>query len=505
MNENDTAILERRKMESDARLDPSWHPERERPVIGNGVTRMDVSPRIRGARFGGLAAMHRLAIVSGLRDAIDERVHVLRRHLPYHESDHVLTMAYNVLCGGRCLEDVEYLRQDTAMLDLLGAHRIPDPTTLGDFLRRFGEWEILELMGAINKARLRVWRRQRKVSKDLALLDVDGTIAETFGECKEGMDIAYNGKWGYHPLLVTLANSQEVLFVANRPASRPSHDQAADYIDLGVDLVRRGGFRRVRVRGDSDFALTAHFDRWDADGVEFVFAIDAHPTFVERAQDLPERAWKALERPAKPTPKTSPRERPTNVKAQVIRARGFKNLELQGERIAEVEYRPARARGRYRMVIVEKNITVERGEEALMDEIRYFFYVTNIDATELSAAEIVFEANARCQQENVIEQMKNGVHAMRMPSDSLLSNWAYTVIAALPWNLKAWAGLVHPVPIIGRHILRMEFRRFARTLIAIACQVIRSARSIRLRIIESSQGVASLLQLHHYVRKRRAL
>ena len=65
-------------------------------------------------------------------------------------------------------------------------------------------------------------------------------MVATTGECKQGMDIAYNGEWGYHPLLVSLANTKELLYLVNRPGNRPSHEGAAAYLDRAMRAVPRG-------------------------------------------------------------------------------------------------------------------------------------------------------------------------------------------------------------------------------------------------------------------------
>ena len=145
---------------------------------------------------GGIGVMHGLAEHTGLVAAIDQHVEVLKVHLPYHESDHVLGIAYNVLCGGTCLQDIELRRQNEVYLDALGAQRIPDPTTAGDFCRRFDAADIEALQTAINETRVRVWRTQPTGFFAEAIIDADGTLADTTGQCKEGMDIAYTGVWG---------------------------------------------------------------------------------------------------------------------------------------------------------------------------------------------------------------------------------------------------------------------------------------------------------------------
>ncbi|HUL98461.1 MAG TPA: transposase, partial [Mycobacterium sp.] len=225
------------------------------------------SDRMRGLGAGGIGAMHLLARRTGLTTAIDESLRLLQVHQPYHESDHVLNIAYNLLCGGQTLEDLEQRRQDEVYLDALGAKVIPDPTTAGDFCRRFAEADVEALLTAIDRVRVKVWRQQPAEFFAEAVVEADGTLAETTGECKEGMGISYDGRWGYHPLVVTLANTGEPLYLVNRSGNRPSHEGAAGYLDRAIALCRKAGFKSILLRGDTDFSQTEHLDRWDAAGV----------------------------------------------------------------------------------------------------------------------------------------------------------------------------------------------------------------------------------------------
>ncbi len=199
--------------------------------------------------------MRQLVRSLGLAEAIDRRVGVLKRHLPYHESDHVLNLAYNILSGGECLQDVEGWRRDRAYLDALGARKLPAASTAGDFLRRFGAGDALALQEAANEARLKAWALQPGEFFERATLDVDGTAAPTAGECKEGIGLNHEGVWGYGPLVVSLAETGEALYTVNRPANRPSHEGFAEWIDRAVGLAREAGFGKTRVRGDTDFSL----------------------------------------------------------------------------------------------------------------------------------------------------------------------------------------------------------------------------------------------------------
>jgi len=479
----------RRKRRIERRLRPRTWTAQARPMYRATNIRYEHSARVRGLASGGIGAMHRLAQHTGLVDALDRHVKLLRVHLPYHESDHVLGIAYNVLCGGTCLQDIERRRQDEVYLDALGAQRIPDPTTAGDFCRRFDEAAIEALQTAINDTRVHVWRAQPAAFFEDAIIDADGTLAETTGQCKEGMDISYEGVWGYHPLVVSLANTQEPLFLVNRSGNRPSSDGAAERFDQAHALCREAGFRRITFRGDTDFSQTEHLDRWDAAGVRFLFGYDARAKLIGLADVLPARAWAALERPPAYTVQTEPRPRPANVKEALIAAREFKNLRLEAEAVAEFAYQPVACAKPYRMVVVRKNISVERGDQRLFDEIRYFFYLTNDHET--AAADIVFLANDRCHQENLIDQLKHGVGVMRMPADTLLSNWAYMVMAALAWTLKAWFAL--RLPEAGRWaaryaaekaaVLRMEFKAFVNAFMCVPVQVVRTSRRIIFRLL----------------------
>lgn len=461
----------------------------EKPILQASQIRFEAGHRARGMVFGGIGPMLMLARKTGLVEEIDARLRLLKVHRPYHESDHVLNIAFNALCGGTCLEDIELRRNDEVFLDALDATCIPDPTTAGDFCRRFKPDDIESLMTAIDEARLRVWKQQPREFFDEAILEADGTLVETCGECKEGMDVSYEGRWGYQTLVVSLANTAEPLRLANRSGNRPSHEGAAARFDQSIELVRRAGFRKVTLRGDTDFSQTAFLDGWHRDGVGFVFGIDAMPNLVKQAEALDPAAWKRLERDPKYTVATEPRAKMPRVKEAVVQERGFRNLHLLEEQVAEFAYQPTKCRRPYRIVVVQKLISVEEGQTVLFAEHRYFFYITNRD--NLSARDVVLFANDRCNQEKLIQQLKSGVHALQTPVDTLVSNWAFMVMAALAWSMKAWFALL--IPEEGRwrdrraaekrELLRMEFKRFLHSVVLVPVQVVRSGRTLVYRLL----------------------
>ena len=491
MNATISRQLDKRKRSIQRRLDKTDLRGCSQPILTATNIHYEISDRIRGIAHGGIGAFHLLARNLGLIERIDKRLHLLKIHLPYHESDHVLNLAYNALCDGTCFQDLELRRQDENYLDALGARRIPDPTTAGDFCRRFNRDSVFTLLDVIDDTRRVAWAGQPDSFFDQAKIDMDGTLVGTDGACKKGMDIAYEGTWGYHPLVVSLANTREVLRLVNRSGNRPSHDEAAAQVDKAIEVCFQGGFRSVLMRGDTDFAQTAHLDRWDADPrVRFIFGYDAAANLVALADALPERAWRTLERPPRYAVQTQPRQRPDNVKEAIVVARQFDNIRLNGEEVAEFAYRPTACSKTYRMVVVRKNLSRRKGEKMLFDEIRYFFYITNEWVLERDA--IVFEANDRCDQENLLSQLHSGVRALKAPSDTLESNWAYMVMTALAWNLKAWWALAIPE---GpgrwqeRHreekawVLGLEFKAFVNAFVRLPCQIVRTGRRLLYRLL----------------------
>ena len=481
VKDNDKRIIRKRKARGARRLANKWRlGDGQRPVIGGCLPRYEMSDRVTATRAGGLAAIHALVCSLGLPEKIDERLHLLKRHQPYFESDHILALAYSVVAGGTRLQDLDSLREDEALMNLLGARRLPDPTTAGDFLRRFDEKAIHDLQALVNEIRVMIWRSQPKAFRKRAVIDIDGTVAGTTGEKKFGMDFNFYKKvWAYHPLMVSLANTAEALFLINRSGNVPSHQGAAPVVDEAIALVLLV-FEEVLLRGDTDFSLTVNFDRWTEQGVKFVFGYDAHPSIVKRAEEVSESQWVRFQRPARYEAESSREKRP-NVKEQLVEEKGWKNLVLTAEHITEIPYQPVKCRRPYRLIMLRKKIDEKRGQKVLFEHHRYFFYITN--DRDMTAEQVVREANSRCDQENLIAQHKSGIEAMRMPVHDLLSNWAYMVITSLAWTFKAWFGLTLPRSQDRRLIVRMEFRRFLNTVILIPAQVLRTGRGLVVRLL----------------------
>ena len=504
MNAKIRRQLKRRKRRVEARIDKGNWSGRTAMIHTPGIN-YELAEKQQAISAGGIGAVLQLMQQLDLRKKINQAIPLLKLYLPYDEADHVFNIALNLLAGGTCLDHLETRRTDEAYLNALGAERIPDPTTAGDFCRRFSETDILKLTEAFNEVRLQVWQRQPDEFFEVAIIEADGSMVETGGEKKEGIGMNYKKQWGYHPLVITLANTGETLHIVNRSGNRPSHEQAPHYLDLAIQLCRKAGFRRIVVRGDTDFALTEYFDRWTEDGVEFVFGIDKMPKLVGIADSLENTAWNPLRRRRKKLVQTSRRRRRPNYKQAIVEKNGYENKRLKQEHVAEFDYQPGKCSRPYRVIALRKDVEVTRGQQRLFNDEPYFFYITNASSRTTSSRQVVFAANDRCDQENTISQLK-ACGALAAPLQDLVSNWAYMVIASLAWSLKIWSGLVirprgsHEMKeqqtATKRQIIRMDFRTFCQRVIQIPAQIIRRSRQLIYRLLSYRESMEPLLLIH---------
>lgn len=476
------------------------------PMIRPGRTKIELAEKQQAISCGGIAVIMDMINQLGLRNFLNDAAKVFRLHLPYDEADHIFNIALNLLAGGTCIEHLEQRRNDEAYLDALGAERIPDPTTAGDFCRRFGAVKLIEVMQGINHARQQVWKQQEDSFFDQATIEADGTMVETNAEKKQGIGINHKGVWGYHPLVITLAETQEVLYLHNRSGNRPSHEHSSFYFDLAIEQCRKAGFRKIVLRGDTDFSSSEHLDRWDHSGVKFVLGFDANQTLTGIADSLPKSAWKPLDR-EKPAV-ANPRARRPNYKEPIVEANGYENQKLRAESYAEFDYQPSACQQSYRMVVVRKDIDVKKGQHLLFDKEKYFFYISNESAEDVSTRAVILAGNQRCNQENTISQLK-ACHALTAPLDNLESNGAYMLFASLAWTLKIWSGMMIRVngnpnqrrvqAAARKRVITMEFATYLNTLMQFPAQIIRSAGQRIFRFLTYRPSLDLLFMMHDQV------
>jgi hypothetical protein len=461
---------------------------------------LEVDERSTVTGYGGLSLAAAFLKRFRVAQAIDDRVHVLKIHLPFHESDHVLAQALNLYVGGECLEDQASLQHDTGVLRMLGACRLPDPTTAGDFLRRFDERQhpgaLSGLRSAIDAVQDAVWGKQagkRRRKRDVAILDLDGHTKPLYGVQKEGADFDYKGRWSYNVLLASLAGTGECLAVRNRPGNVRSSEGAADLLEETLPRVKQR-FREVLVRADSDFDRRDVREACEAEGVHFAFVAREASNRLSWAEGLPESAWTPFRTRAHREREKNRhrrgfegRRKKSNRRRRRARERGYTNLDLKKQWIAEIPWKPPGATKTYRMIL-RRQLIEKSDQESLFEIYRYRYVVTDLPAS-WSAEEVIDTTYQRCDQENVIEQMGRGVAVWRMPVAEFDGNSAWLEIGRLAWNLGKWiAQLVLPAEVV-----RWEWKRYRKAYVHIAAEVVHRSRQCWLRMSPSHRFLDSLI------------
>ncbi len=452
-------------------------------------------PKLTGSRehsdstaVGGVALVAGLAKRLGLPALINTKLNLLARRRPYHESDHVMTHVLNLFTGGTAIEDIADLQGDRAVRRILGTPRIPDPTTCGDFLRRFKQRDIRALDEAIDQAQSKAWKaiHGRKKQK-LALIDLDSHVKHIYGLKKGGADFTYKGGYGFHPLVISLAGTQEILRIANRSGNQASAADAETHLASVAPLLKER-FNRVIVRGDSAFSKQALFDECQANRFYFAMVSASHVNFEGLAESVPETAWEPFQDKPRATPKQkkAKRKRRKNLRRKKARARGKHDLHLCRQWIAEIAYKPARSKHTYRLVIRRQKIE-ESDQGELFVTWRYRYAISNLPRS-YSAESLTNLTYQRCDQENIIEQLQNGIAGMRMPTGDFLANSAYLNCARLAQNMKSWlAQLVLP-----RESVRWEWKRFRKAFVYVTARVTLSGRRTLIRLSDATRFSADL-------------
>ena len=456
--------------------------ELRHPKLNVEIEKSDTTP------YGGLSLAASLMKSLDVPQRLDHALDILEARRPYSESDHVLTHVYNLFLGGSCIEDIALLQASEPARRILGARAIPDPTTAGDFLRRFDANAIEALNAAIDQTQSQVWERKYGTGKRAtAYVDLDSHVKHVYGNQKEGADFTYKGGYGYHPLAITLAESQEVLRLLNRWGNVTSADGAAVELEKVFPLLEKH-FTTIIVRGDSAFVDRDIFELCDERGQYFAIVCPQYPNLQKIADSLPESAWEPFDDETRRTmPRQRQRQRGKNLRRQNARARKKRDLKLQRQWVAEVPYELAKSEQEYRLVIRRQKIE-ESKQGQLFTLWRYRFAITNLPCG-YSSERVMRITYRRCDQENIIEQLQNGVSAMRMPTGSFAGNAAFLVCARLAFNLKSWlAMLALPLEVIS-----WEWKRFRLAFVYLAARVIRSARRVVVRFAHAHRYAVTVL------------
>lgn len=500
MTKKSKMALRKRKQKILKRL-ANTKEERITPMMDLGPIKMEVMEKRNATAHGGIGIIHKMNQATGLIDAINSDLKLFKVHKPYFESDHVMNIAYNLLYGGTCLEDLEEIRNDTGYMDSLNAIRVPDPTTAGDFLRRFERGDILDLLEINNQNSQKIWWQYNKGKKGkLAILDIDGKLVETYGEYKEGLDVTYKKFWGFSTLILTEMTTGIHLYVINRPGNTLSQEECKEWIDRAIDSLLEN-FEKVLIRGDSAYYLTEYLDEWSK-RVDFIFSVDSFEKYIDKAENIKNKGWDELPRLEKEVVRDHRHE---NVKEKVIKDRNFTQIKQRTEYVSEYRSKPSKSKKEYRMVVVRQLKEKLAGGLIEGEFYQYFQYITTVEDKDPAA--ILELIRKRFDHENKIEQLANGVYAFKMPAKEFEANWAYMVIAAMAWNMKSWlALLMNEINAeLGKKLIEIEFKRFKNWIINIPCQIIKTGRYVVYKIMSYSLYLKDLMELAEKLNRKQII
>ena len=474
-------------------------PETEGRVMRHPLLHLESDPRGEMTHYGGLVLAQQFVRRFGLAKRLDNALGLFKRHAPYHESDHVLALAYTLYTDGTCLEDQAALQGSEAVRRLVGACRIPDPTTAGDFLRRFRTAPDVEhLSGATDEVQEAVWSklarhvRRRRKKHELALVDLDGHIKPLYGVQKEGADFSYDGRWSYQPLVVSLGGSGECLKVVNQPGSARSSDAAAEAVKEVLPLVRRH-FRNAIVRGDTDFDRSDVYNAAIDEGAYFAIGGRLHQNRAALVETIAEENWQPFVPRADREEQSGPSRhgRTANCRQQKAADRGFRTLCTVKQWVSEIAYQPAGLGSPCRMIVRRILIEEKDRQGALFEHYRYRLVLTNLPRS-YTPRQVIDITYQRCDQENVIEQFGQGIAGWRMPVAEFLGNSAWLQIARLAWNLGKWIAQIA----LPSEVVRWEWKRFRRHFVYIAAKVLKTGRRLVVRLAGSHRFLPDILTAH---------
>lgn len=427
--------------------------------------------------YGGLSLLQQLARRVKFTEHIESTTRVLKVKQGYGESDHLYHLLSALYAGASCLEDIGQLQADEAYRRLSGVDRVSNPSTVGDFLRRFGRGDLNDLKAGIWGMRKEAWQKLKKSKRRWASLDLDSKICAVYGQQKEGADFGYEGSYGYHPEMLSLAETNEWIDVINRPCNEGSGEQAVYLLKRNLGQVKEH-FKHVCVRGDTKYGRGDVLLECERQGAQVCLGWMATPKLVDIAEGLAERSWRLLERETAPGADVSkPRRKKRNLRRMKARKRGYTDKKLLREWVNEFEYHPTYKkrpldRG-YRMIVIRKQIEVA-GKTGLFDQYTYRFIITDLPEPNLN--KLLRYAHRRSNQENLIEQAKNGVSAFRMPTGQLLANEVWMIMAMLAHNFKSYLCLLA----LGEDKLGWEWKRFRFSFLYFTARVTKAARQLHL-------------------------
>jgi hypothetical protein len=390
----------------------------------------------------GLSLFYAMAEALEIPRILNEQVKVKKRESGYSESEHILALAANAFVGGDYLEDLEALREDVAIQRAIGRNDLPDPTTAGDFCRRFTLGHLLQLNRAYGEVERRVYERRPEVTH--WTVDVDAKVHEVYGEKKQGAAKSYNGIYSLQPMYGFVHETDEMIHCELRSGN--THPGAG-----GTGFLRRlkrkipPTVNSVHLRSDSALYDKKVVGFCKEEGWRFTITADQTGPLMKQIEALPESAWE-------------------------------RDAEDESLSYGELWYQPVRWPRAYRYLVRREKKVAKSGQGALFEVLSYSYYVvvTNGEDEIKKGLEL---HDKRGTTERRIAQFTNEF-LFHLPMENFMGNWVYLLCAQLAYNLSLWIrDLVLPPFYRKKHI-----KRIRRTIGLIASKVTHGGHQVRLRI-----------------------
>ena len=388
----------------------------------------------------GLSLFYAMAEILKIPKSLDDHVQVKQRDSGYPESEHILALAANAFVGGDFLDDLEALREDDAIKMAIGRKEIPDPTTAGDFCRRFSRGHILQINKAFAEIEHEVYKKRKDVS-DLTI-DVDAKVHEVYGKKKQGAAKAYNGVYSLQPMYAFADETDELLHVEVRSGNTHPGAKAVSYLKRLAKKIP-SSVEKIYLRSDSAFYNREVVEFCEEKGWEFSITADQTAALLRAINTLAPDAW-------------------------------HQDTEDAERAYGEFTYNPVKWKKEYRYLVRREREKEKQGQKALFEKYSYYVVVTNKEG-EVKALMKTHAGRGRCEKR--IGQFTNEFLS-HLPLKEFMANWVYLLCAQLAYNLSLWIrDLVLPKGYRKKHI-----KRIRRTIGLIASKVISGGRQISLRI-----------------------
>ena len=389
----------------------------------------------------GLSLFYAMAEALEVPRILDERVHVKERERGYPESEHILALAANAFIGGDYLEDLEALREDIAIQRAIGRKEIPDPTTAGDFCRRFTLGHILQMNQAFAQIQAQVYERRKEITA--WTIDADVKVHEVYGAQKEGAEKSYNGIYSLQPMYAFVNETEEMLHSELRTGNTHPGAKAVAFLRRMSRKIP-ANIREIYLRSDSAFYNKEVVEFCEERGWQFSITADQTGPLMRGVEDLADSVWQAD--PGDPS-------------------LGY----------AEVSYQPVNWPKAFRF-LVRRERKDNRAQEVLFAPLAYSYYV--VVTNRAGEAQPLMEAHdGRGAMERRIGQFTNEFLS-HLPLGGFMANWVYLLCAQLAYNLSYWLrDLVLPSFYRKKHI-----KRIRRCVGLVAAKVTHGGHQIRLKV-----------------------